>query len=232
MQALNSVGYTRRTLAAAGIGMFIAFLFLAPLAVFAASSTVTITTDKTFYPSGTNTINVSGTVTPAPGVSGTFVAVSISAPNGGGSVDANEFAVNSATGAYSGSFVTGGPTYAAQGIYTITANYNGGTASATFQYGNTTSSTSQTGGGTTTTIVQQFTTTVNNVVTSVTTVVQNAVTTVSAVTATTVTQQVQTTTTVSATGGGSDSTALAIGAVGVIIAIIAAVLAVLAMRKK
>jgi len=231
MQALNSVGYTRRTLAATGIGMFIAFLFLVPLATFAAAPTVTITTDKTFYPSGTNTINVSGTVTPAPGVSGTYIAVSITAPNGGGSVDANEFAVNSATGAYSGTFVTGGPTYAAQGIYTITANYNGGTASATFQYGNSTTSSSQTGSGTTTTIVQQFTTTVSNVVTSVTTVVQSAVTTVSAVTATTVTQQVQTTTTVSASAT-TDSTALAIGAVGVIIAIIAAVLAVLAMRKK
>jgi len=64
MKSLNSVGDARRTLLVAGIGMFIAFLFLAPLAVFAAGS-VTIKTDKTFY-AGTQTIHVSGTVTPTP----------------------------------------------------------------------------------------------------------------------------------------------------------------------
>src|SRR5579872_4199768 len=230
MQALNSMGYTRKSLAAAGIGMFIAFLFLAPLATYAASSTVTVTTDKTFYAAGTDTIHVSGTISPAPGVSGTFVAVSISGPNGAGVVDENEFAVNSATGAFNGTFVTGGPTYATQGIYSISANYNGATGSATFQYGNTTTGGSSQTGATTTVFVDS-TLTVSSVVTSVTTIVSSAVTTVSSVAQTTTTQVNDFTTTVSATGGG-DSTALAIGAVGVIIAIIAAVLAVLAMRKK
>jgi len=68
MQSLNSVGYARKAIFVTGMGMFIAFLFLAPLAVFAASSTVTVATDKSFY-AATATITVSGTVSPAPGVS-------------------------------------------------------------------------------------------------------------------------------------------------------------------
>jgi hypothetical protein len=229
MQAVKSVGYTRKTLAAAGIGMFIAFLFLTPLTSFAAGS-VTLSTDKTTYAVDA-TITVNGTVTPAPGISGTSVAVTILTPSGT-TADANQFAVNPSTGAYGGTFVTGGPTYSPQGTYTISANYNGATASQTFTYGNGSSSvtSSQTGGATTTTIVEQ--TTVTQVVSSVTTVVSSAVTTVSAVAQTTTTVVNAVTTTISSSVAGSDSTALAIGAVGVIIAIIAAVLAVLAMRKK
>jgi len=98
MKSLNSVGDARRALLVAGIGMFIAILFLAPLAVFAAGS-VTITTDKTFY-AGTQTIHVTGTVTPAPSSSGTSVAVTITSPSGA-TVDANQFVVSITNGNYS-----------------------------------------------------------------------------------------------------------------------------------
>jgi hypothetical protein len=228
MKSLNSVGNARRTLLVAGTGMFIAFLFLAPFAVFAAGS-VTLATDKSSY-AGTATIHVSGTVTPTP-TTASFVAVSIAGPTGG-TVDANQFAVSTTNGSYNGTFVTGGPNYATNGTYTITANYGGATASQLFQYGTPTNVTS---GGTTTTVIQQTTTTVvqagatTTVVqpgsTVVTTIVQQGATVV-----TTVTQAQQTTVTLSYTG--SDTTSLAIGAVALIIAIIAIVMAVLFMRKK
>jgi len=233
MKSLNSVGDARRTLLVAGMGMFIAFLFLAPLAVFAAGS-VTITTDKTFY-AGTQTIKVSGTVTPTPTTSGTSVAVTIAGPNGA-TVDANQFVVSTTNGTYSGTFVTGGSGYtgAGNGTYTINANYNGATGSAIFQYGNKTGTTSGSGSGTTTTV--QVTTTVSAVTTvtltgggTTTTVVQN-----NGGGATTVTQMTTIATTVvsNVTSNGGDSTALAIGAVGLIVGIIAAIIAVLAMRRK
>jgi len=224
MQALNSTGYTRKALAITGIGMFFTFLFLAPLTAFAAT-TVTVQTDASSYQPGA-TIHVSGTVSPAPTLTGTYIAVSIIAPNGV-TADANEFEVGT-NGSYSGTFVPG-PSYSVNGTYTVDAVYNSVTATTTFMYG-TISTSSATGGSTTTTIVEQ--TTVTQVVSSVTTVIQSAVTTVSAQTATTVTQQFSTTVTQVSTSTVTDSTALAIGAVGVIIAIIAAVLAVLAMRKK
>jgi len=97
-----------------GIGMFTAFLFLVPLMAFAASSTVTLTTNQSYYAAG-STITVTGTVSPAPTSSGTSVAVSITAPNGA-IADANQFLVSTA-GTYSGTFVTGGPTYV-NGTYT------------------------------------------------------------------------------------------------------------------
>src|SRR5579872_6098010 len=231
MKSLNSVGDARRALLVAGIGMFIAFLFLAPFAVFAAGS-VTITTDKASY-SGTETIHVSGTVTPAPTTSGTSVAVTITGPSGA-TVDANQFVVSTTNGAYNGTFVTGGPGYTAagNGTYTIAANYNGATASALVQYGNSTSG--STGGATTTTIVVQATTTVVQAgATVVTTGVQQqagaTTTVVQQGATTTVVQQQQTTVTQSYTGS---DTGTYIGAVAIIIAIIAIVLAVLTMRKK
>jgi hypothetical protein len=231
MNSLNSVGYARRTLLVTGVGMFIAFLLLAPFAGFAAGS-VTIKTDKNVYPSGTNVIHITGNVTPPPASSGTFVAVSITGPTGG-TVDANQFAV-STSGSYNGTFTTGGPSYASVGTYTISANYNGATASALIQYGNASSSTTGGSNGTTTTIFSIVTSIISTAVT--TTIVQSPVTTTivsqgSPGVTTTVVNNVQTTTTVSATGG-SDSTALAVGAVGLIIAIIAIVLAVMTMRKK
>jgi len=233
MKSLNSVGDARKTLLVAGVGMFIAFLFLAPLAVFAAGS-VTITTDKPFY-AGTATIHVSGTVTPAPTTSGTSVAVTITGPTGS-TVDANQFVVSTTNGDYNGTFVTGGPGYTAagNGTYSITANYNGATNSAIFQYGNATKPTGGNGSGTTTTvvimstIVQQTTITAQGVGTTTTVVQSNG-----GGGATTITQQTtQITTVVSNVTSGSDSTALAVGAVGLIVAIIAIIAAVLAMRKK
>jgi hypothetical protein len=231
MKSLNSVGDARRTLLVAGMGMFIAFLFLAPLAVFAAGS-VTITTDKSFY-AGTQTIKVSGTVTPTPATAGTSVAISITGPTGS-TVDANQFVVSTTNGTYSGTFVTGGPGYATNGTYTIKAIYGNTTGSAIFQYGNASSTTTGSGGATTTTvvimstIVQQTTVTQAGVGTT-TTVVQN-----NGGGATTVTQMTTIATTVvsNVTTNSGDSTALAIGAVGLIVGIIAAIIAVLAMRKK
>jgi len=232
MQSLNSVGFARKSLLTTGIGMFIAFLFLVPFAAFAAGS-VTVTTDKSSY-AGTATITVSGTVTPAPGVSGTSVAVKIAGPSGS-TVDANQFLISASTGTYSGTFVTGGPSYASNGTYTITATApSGASATATFQYGSNVTS-SQTGGSTTTTVVEQITTTVVQQGATTTVVQQGATTTVvqQAATTTTVVQQGGTTTVSSIiTSATTDGTALAIGALGVIIAIVAIVMAVLAMRKK
>jgi len=226
MQALNSVGDTRKALYVTGLGMLVAFFFLVPLAAFAASSTVTVTAT---YTASTNQVAVSGMVTPAPGVSNTNAAVEITSP-GGVVVDANQFAVNSGTGAFSGTFVTGGPSYSVNGTYTVTANYNGGTASATFVYG-TMTTTSASGTGTTTTIiVSSITTVVQPGVT--TTVVQPGVTTtVVNSQQTTVTSLVQQQTTVTQSYTGSD-TGTYVGAVGIIIAIIAIILAVMTMRKK
>jgi hypothetical protein len=206
--------------------MVIAFLFLAPLASFAAGS-VTLTTDKTAY-AGTVPIKVSGTVTPAPATSGTYIAISIASPSGQ-QVDANEFAVATGTGAYNGTFTTGGSSYSVNGTYTITANYQGATATSSFQYGSTTGSTVN---GSATTII----TTIDSITTEVTTVSQGGLTTtvVNNLPGTTVTSIVTSATTVVSqiTSTASDSTALAIGAVGLIIAIVAIVLAVLTMRKK
>ncbi len=231
MQSLNSTSDTRRALIVTGVGMFIAFLFLVPLAAFAATYTVTITSPSTgSFVAANSTITISGTVTPAPTLSGTNVAVSILEPNGQ-TATAAIFPVATSTGAYSGSIVTGGPNFAVNGTYRINVNYEGAPALITVTYGSN-STAPPSGVGTTTTVI----------VSSVTTIVSSVVTTVSEtpVTTTIVSQGAGVTTVVSSittvvssvTSTVSDSTALAIGAVGVIIAIIAAVLAVLAMRKK
>jgi hypothetical protein len=100
--------------------------------VSAEATTLTVTTSLGSY-EGASTIYVSGLVSPTPVVSGNYVALTIK--NYGGSiVDANEFLVTPNTGAYSGTFVTGGPTYAQSGLYTITASYGGTSASANFIY--------------------------------------------------------------------------------------------------
>lgn len=228
MQSLNSAGIPRKALAVTGIGMFIAFLFLVPFAAFAAGSiTVTSPTSGSFVKPG-STITVSGTVSNA--TSGS-VAVSIVSPNGQ-TVDANQFVV--ASGAFTGTFVTGGPTYTANGTYTMNFNYNGATASVQFTYGNTT--TGSTGGATTTTIVSDVTTTVVSDFTTTVSAVggggQTTTTVINNLPGTTVTSVVNSATTIVSSVAGSDSTAVAIGAVGVIIAIVAIIMAVLAMRKK
>ncbi len=206
-----------------------AALGLTPPAAHAASSTVTILPNNSSYSVGA-TITVNGTVSPAPAVNGTNVAVIILSPSGA-TADANQFTINPTTGAYSGTFVTGGPTYSTQGQYKITANYNGATQSATVQYGNATQTTSRAANGTT---ISSVTTIVTSIVTTIT---QGGTTTtvLNNQQGTTVTSVVNSITTIvsSITNGGSNgSTALAVGAVGVIIAVIAGVLAVMAMRKK
>jgi hypothetical protein len=244
MQTLNSVGYARKTLLIAGIGMLMAFLFLAPLAAHAAGS-VTVGTDKTYY-AGAATITVSGTVSPAPGVTGTNVAITIVGPTNS-QVYANQFAVGS-TGSYTGTLVAGGTLWNVNGTYTVNANYNGATASSSFQYGNVTTTTSGGKTGTTTTVMVTTTVVVDSAVTTTvvsnvqatttvlqqSTVTQQATTTVNAQTTTTLLQQQQTTvnayttTTVSQTG---TDTGLIVGAIGVVIAIIAGAIAVMALRR-
>lgn len=220
----------RKTLTALLLFALAAILCFAPLTSHAASPTsVSIMTNQSSYPTGTETITVSGNVTPAPTVSGTYVAVSIIGPNGA-MVDANQFAVSSATGAFNGTFVTGGPTYNLQGAYTIKAVYENASNSAMFQYGTSTTTSSSQSAGSTTTITTGITTTE-------TSQVQTTVTQPGPATTVTQTSQVETTVTsqsnvVTTVSSGSSSTALAIGAVGVIIAVIAAVMAVMAMRRK
>lgn len=229
MQALNSfsVGNARRALLMAGVGMLLAFLLLAPLAAHAASSTITVSTDKSYYygPNGAATVSISGTVTPAPGVTGTNVAYTVVSP-GGAQVIVGQTGVDATSGSYSATFVTGGTSSWVNGTYTVNVQYNGATASANFQYGNVSSSQGGTGTTTTvmvtTTIVEQTTTTVN----AQTTVTVNAqtTTTVNAQTTTTVVQQ----TTVTA---ANSDTGLYVGIVGVVIAIIAGALSVMALRR-
>jgi len=214
----------------AGIGILVVFLFLVPLVSHAAGTSVTVATDKSYY-AGAATITVSGTVTPAPGVSGTNVAISITSPNGQ-LAGVNQFSVNSGTGAYSGTFVAGGALWSVNGTYTVSANYNGATATNQFQYGNVTTSS---GSATTTTLIvssiitQQTTVTVSGGAVTTTVVQAPVTTTVVQAQQTTVTQQIQTTVTESA---ASDTTGIVVGAIGVVIAIIAGALSVVALRRK
>ncbi len=87
------------------------------------SLSITVVTDKVEY-CCIQTMNVSGVVSPAPGVSGTYVAVSIASPNGSLS-EAKQFVVATSTGSYNGSFILGGPEYTPNGDYTVSSNYEG-----------------------------------------------------------------------------------------------------------
>ena len=216
------------------MGMLTAFLFLVPLAAFAASNaaatsyTITITSPTSgMYIAPDSTITVSGAVSPPPTANGTYIGVSVLEPNGQ-IATANEFPVALSTGDYSGSIATGGPNFATMGVYTIDVNYEGTPQSVTVMYGNVTSATAV---ASVTTIIQS-TTIIESTATTVT--LPGTTTTIISSTGTTVTSVVTSlsATTTNITTSVPDSTALAIGAVGVIIAIIAAVLAVLAMRKK
>ena len=204
MQSLNSAGNTRKALTVTGIGMFVAFLFLVPFTAFAAGSiAVTSPTAGAFVAAG-STITVSGTV--SNGTTGS-VAVSIVAPNGQ-TVDANQFTVTG--GAFTGTFVTGGPSYTVNGTYTINLNYNGATASVQVTYGSNSTQTGGSGTGTTTTVIVTTETTVT--VDSVTTVsavggVATTTTVISNIAGTTVTSVVNSITTVVSSVAGSDSTA-------------------------
>jgi len=229
MKALNSsVNEARRAAYMTGAGMLLAFLLFAPVFASATSYTLSVKTDKALYNSG-NTINVSGSVSPAPSA-GTAVGLKVTS-SAGTLVDINQATVGS-NGTYSATFKA---TYPA-GAYTITASWAPNasataiTATANFQMNGTTS-TSSVSGVTTTVFASTTTTIIEAPVT--TTVVQAATTTVvqAQQTTTTVISVASTATTVTESPT-TDSTALAVGAIGVIIAIIAIVLSVLTMRKK
>jgi len=222
--------FKAKSLSALAILAVAMLLCFSPLAAHAASATLSVTTNQASFPAGNNTIQISGNVTPAPSVSGTYVGISIISPNGALS-DANQFLVNPATGSYNGTFKTGGPTYTSSGIYTVKAVYDNSTASTTFQYGNSTSTSSSQSG---TTIVSGTTTTTT--VAESTTLTEGGTTTtvVSSGAGTTVTSIITSATTIvsNVTSNISNNTGLAIGAVAIVIAIIAAVMAIVAMRRK
>ena len=122
---------TLRTIATV---LLAAFLVLGPLAAFAAGETVTVTTNAQTY-SGQATIQVSGTVTPAPSSAGTSVVVTTTGPMG--AVDTGPAPVAATTGTYSYVFVAGSNLWA-PGTYTVNATYGGpggtGSATTTFSY--------------------------------------------------------------------------------------------------
>jgi hypothetical protein len=122
---------TLRTIATV---LLAAFLVLGPMAAFAAGETVTVTTNAQTY-TGQATIQVSGTVTPAPSSAGTSVVVTTTGPMG--AVDTGEAPVASATGTYSYVFVAGSNLWSS-GTYTVNATYGGpggtGSGTTTFAY--------------------------------------------------------------------------------------------------
>jgi hypothetical protein len=122
---------TLRTIATV---LLAAFLVLGPMAAFAAGETVTVATNAQTY-TGQATIQVSGTVTPAPSSAGSSVVVTTSGPMG--AVDTGEAAVAATTGTYSYVLVAGSSLWA-PGTYTVNATYGGtggtGSATTTFSY--------------------------------------------------------------------------------------------------
>ncbi|HEV2174034.1 MAG TPA: hypothetical protein VGS04_08125 [Nitrososphaerales archaeon] len=122
---------TLRTIATV---LLAAFLVLGPVAAFAAGETVTVSTDAKTY-SGNATIQVSGTVTPAPSAAGTAVVVTTTGPMG--AVDTGTAPVAATTGTYSYVLVAGSPQWIG-GTYTVNATYGGpggtGSMTTTFAY--------------------------------------------------------------------------------------------------
>jgi hypothetical protein len=122
---------TTRTIATV---LLAAFLVLGPVAAFAAGETVTVSTNASTY-SGNATINVSGTVSPAPTAAGTAVVITTTGPMG--AVDTNEAPVAATAGTYTYVLVAGGPGWTT-GTYTVNATYGGpggtGAATSTFTY--------------------------------------------------------------------------------------------------
>lgn len=226
------------TIGGIGVLAIAALLLLSfvPLFSSAAGTTVTVQTSASSYPApaaGGEQIPVSGTVSPAPGISG--YAVSIQFTNTAGLYFVATAPVDASTGAFSYTLTTGPANQNwINGTYTVRAVYGtipGGpqyTAATTFNYGtfsttSTSTSSNSTGtssGGTTTTIISATTifTTVNSATTVMTTV--NSATTVVSATTTTV------------MSGGASTTVEALAIVGIVIAIIAGALAAMALRKK
>jgi uncharacterized protein YoxC len=122
---------TLRTIATVLIA---AVLVLGPTVAFAAT-TLTVATGASTY-TGQATIQVTGTVTPAPSSSASAVVVTTKGPQG--VVDTGTAPVATGTGAFSYTFVAGGSAMWVQGTYTVNATWGfaGDTAknTATFTY--------------------------------------------------------------------------------------------------
>jgi len=122
---------TIRTIAAILVA---AFLVLSPALALAAGETVTVATNASSYGSQ-STVQVTGTVSPAPTTSST--AVTVTTKGTAGVVDIGTATVGT-TGTYSYAFVTGGSANWQAGSYTVNATYGGpggsGSATTTFTY--------------------------------------------------------------------------------------------------
>jgi hypothetical protein len=245
MKALNSVGLNTKAPTIARIGVLaiaavLVLLYLVPIFSAAAGTTVTVTATSAYG----QWVNISGSVSPAPGASGYEVGIAVQ-NSGGQAVIVADANVNGTTGDFNYTYT--GVGNLANDTYSVTVAYEptiGGPTydgSASFNYGfvQTTTSTSQT--CTCTTVYVNATTTVEATTTVVltggattTTVSSPGATTTVVQQGATVTSIVQTQTTVTLSPSSSSSgvgTAEAIGAVGVVIAVIAGALSVFALRK-
>jgi hypothetical protein len=121
-----------KSLTTVAAGMLAAFLVFAPALAYAATTTVTVSTDKPAY-RGAAAIAITGTVSPAPG-SGTSVSIKITNP-GNTAVFVDSQPVTAGTGAFSSSTVAGGTNWIT-GTYRVTATW--GTSPSTSFTGTTT----------------------------------------------------------------------------------------------
>jgi len=120
---------TLRTIAAVVVAFVLVF---GPTVAFAAT-TITATPNATSY-SGQATVQITGTVTPAPSSSSSAVVVTTKGP--AGVVDTGEAPVATGTGAYTYTYVSGGSTGWVTGTYTVNATwgFGGVVASTTSTY--------------------------------------------------------------------------------------------------
>ncbi len=121
---------TLRTIAAV---ILAAVMVLGPTLAFAAGETVTVATNASSY-AGQQTIQVTGTVTPAPAGSGSAVVVTTKGP--AGVVDTGTANVATGTGSWAYTFVSGGSASWVTGNYVVNATYGGigGTGSSTTSF--------------------------------------------------------------------------------------------------
>jgi hypothetical protein len=161
---------TLRTIATV---LLAAFLVLGPMAAFAAGETVTVATNAQTY-TGQATIQISGTVSPAPSSAGTSVVVTTTGPMG--AVDTGEAPVIATTGMYSYVLVAGSNLWA-PGTYTVNATYGGpggtGSKTTTFAYAG--------GVGGPVTVTSTVTSTTTSTTTVTTAISTSTVTTTSAI---------------------------------------------------
>ena len=119
-----------KPLPAIAAGMLVAFLVFAPMA--AAAGTVTVLVSPTTIV-GSETVSISGTVTPPPGA-GYEASITVTNPSGGVCASANP-SIDPTTGAFSFSFVSGGYNMGTDGIYSVSVAVTGyTTGTATFGF--------------------------------------------------------------------------------------------------